>query len=159
MVESSISSGTIEPRSSPPPHVSGSRWISSSGIGTALAVDLRINQQTGAPEFNSNRTKAKEKMKTLILVLAGMLAVSIGFTAGTTQASVSKSACSTYISQSKADSIALAAIGGGTVLSSVLEKGDTAVDWSINLNNKSGKEYEVKVNACTGTVIAIIVGG
>jgi len=98
-------------------------------------------------------------MKRLTLVLAGVLAVSIGFTAGTTQASISKAACSTYISQSKADSIALAAIGGGTVLSSILEKGDTPVDWSVNLKNKSGKEYEVKVNACTGTVIAIIVGG
>jgi len=98
-------------------------------------------------------------MKRLTLVLAGVLAVSIGFTAGTTQVSISKAACSTYISQSKADSIALAAIGGGTVLSSILEKGDTPVDWSVNLKNKSGKEYEVKVNACTGTVIAIIVGG
>ncbi len=98
-------------------------------------------------------------MKRLTLILAGVLAVSVGFTAGITQASVTKSACSTYISMSKADSIALAAIGGGTVLSSVLEKGDTPVDWSVNLKNKSGKEYEVKVNACNGAVIAIIVGG
>lgn len=98
-------------------------------------------------------------MKRLTLVLAGVLAVAVGFTTGITQASVTKAACSTYISQSKANSIALAAIGGGTVLSSVLEKGDNPVDWSVNLKNKSGKEYEVKVNACSGAVIAIIVGG
>lgn len=100
-------------------------------------------------------------MKNLTLLLAGVLAVSIGLNAGLSEAAAvtQQAACSTYISKSKADSIALAAIGGGTVLSSVLEKGDNPVDWSVNLKNKSGKEYEVKVNACTGSVIAIIVGG
>ncbi len=97
-------------------------------------------------------------MKSLTIVFAVVLAAGSGLLAGATQAPAIKGTC-TYISQSKANSIALAAVGGGTVLSAVLEKNDTPADWSVNVVAKTGKEYEVKVNACTGKVIAIIVGG
>lgn len=97
-------------------------------------------------------------MKKFSLILAAALAGCSAFAGGLIQPSATLAPC-TYISQAKANSIALAAVGGGTVISSVLEKNDNPVDWSVNVKAKSGKEYEVKVNACTGKVIAIIVGG
>lgn len=65
----------------------------------------------------------------------------------------------TYISKSTAQKDALAAVGGGTVLSSVLEKTDNPPVWSVNVVASKGTEYEVKVNACTGAIVAIIIGG
>jgi len=64
-----------------------------------------------------------------------------------------------FISKAKAEQIALHAVGGGTVLLAVLEKHDNPPDWSVDVRAKNGKEYEVKVNAYTGKVIAIIPGG
>jgi uncharacterized membrane protein YkoI len=65
----------------------------------------------------------------------------------------------TFVTKAKAEKIALAAIHGGTVILAVLEKNDTPPNWSVDLVASNGAEYEVKVNACTGKVIAIIVGG
>ena len=63
-----------------------------------------------------------------------------------------------FISKAKAEQIALNAVGGGTVLLVVLEKNDNPPDWSVDVKATNGKEYEVKVNAYTGKVIAIIPG-
>ena len=65
----------------------------------------------------------------------------------------------TFITKAKAEKIALAAVGGGKVLLAVLDKTDTPVNWSVDVAHNNGSEYEVKVNACTGKVIAIIIGG
>jgi len=64
-----------------------------------------------------------------------------------------------YISKAQAEQIALHAVGGGKVLLIRLETNDNPVDWSVDVKATNGKEYEVKVNAVTGKVIAIIVGG
>ena len=64
-----------------------------------------------------------------------------------------------FISKAQAEQIALNAVGGGTVLLAVLESNDNPPDWSVDVKAKNGKEYEVKVNAYTGKVIAIIPGG
>ncbi|MGA9967635.1 MAG: PepSY domain-containing protein [Terriglobales bacterium] len=63
-----------------------------------------------------------------------------------------------FISKAKAEQIALNAVGGGTVLLVVLEKSDNPADWSVDVKATNGNEYEVKVNAYTGKVIAIIPG-
>jgi len=64
-----------------------------------------------------------------------------------------------YISKAQAEQIALKAVGGGKVLLITLETNDNPVDWSVDVKATNGNEYEVKVNAVTGKVIAIIVGG
>jgi uncharacterized membrane protein YkoI len=64
-----------------------------------------------------------------------------------------------YISKAQAEKIALAAVGGGKVLLIKLETNDNPVDWSVDVKATNGQQYEVKVNAYTGKVIAIIVGG
>jgi uncharacterized membrane protein YkoI len=67
------------------------------------------------------------------------------------------SAC-TFISKASAEQTALNAVGGGTVQLVMLEKRDNPPDWSVDVLAYSGTQYEVKVNACTGKVIAIIKG-
>ena len=64
-----------------------------------------------------------------------------------------------FISKAQAEQIALKAVGGGKVLLIVLETNDNPPDWSVDVLATNGTEYEVKVNAYTGKVIAIIVGG
>jgi uncharacterized membrane protein YkoI len=64
-----------------------------------------------------------------------------------------------YISKAQAEQIALKAVGGGKVLLIVLESNDNPPDWSVDVLATNGAEYEVKVNAYTGKVNAIIVGG
>jgi uncharacterized membrane protein YkoI len=63
-----------------------------------------------------------------------------------------------YISKARAEQIALNAVGGGKVLLITLETGDNPVDWSVDVRATNRKEYEVKVNAVTGKVLAIIPG-
>ena len=63
-----------------------------------------------------------------------------------------------FISKAAAEKIALNAVGGGTVLLAVLEKNDIPPDWSVDVKTVNGQEYEVKVNAYNGKVIAIIRG-
>jgi len=65
----------------------------------------------------------------------------------------------TFLTKAQAEKIALAAVGGGRVVLAVLDKTDTPVNWSVDVVARTGAEYEVKVNACTGKVIAIIMGG
>lgn len=65
----------------------------------------------------------------------------------------------TFLTKAQAEKIALAAVGGGQVALAVLDKTDTPINWSVDVVAKTGSEYEVKVNACTGRVIAIIIGG
>ena len=64
-----------------------------------------------------------------------------------------------YISKAQAEQIALSAVGGGKVLLITLETSDSPVDWSVDVAATNKNEYEVKVNAVTGKVIAIIIGG
>jgi len=75
-----------------------------------------------------------------------------------TQPLASMAPC-TFITKAKAEQIALSAVGANMVLLAVLEKTDTPPDWSVDVVTSSGAEYEVKVNACTGKVITIIIGG
>jgi uncharacterized membrane protein YkoI len=65
----------------------------------------------------------------------------------------------TYISKGTAQKNALAAVGGGSVLFTILEKTDVPPVWSVDVLATKGSEYEVKVNACTGSIVAIIIGG
>jgi uncharacterized membrane protein YkoI len=65
---------------------------------------------------------------------------------------------SKYISKAQAETIALAAVGGGKILLIRLETGDNPVDWSVDVKATNKKQYEVKINAVTGKVIAIIPG-
>jgi len=67
-------------------------------------------------------------------------------------------ACS-YIGKSTAQKDALAAVGGGSVLFTILEKTDVPPVWSVDVLATKGGEYEVKVNACSGSIVAIIIGG
>jgi len=53
----------------------------------------------------------------------------------------------------------LQAVGVGRMLVTGLETTDHSRDWSVDVKARNGTEYEVKVNAYTGKVIAIIVGG
>jgi uncharacterized membrane protein YkoI len=64
-----------------------------------------------------------------------------------------------FISQAQAVKIALNAVGGGQALLAVLDKTDNPPNWSVDVLATSGAEFEVKVNAYTGKVIAIIPGG
>jgi uncharacterized membrane protein YkoI len=64
-----------------------------------------------------------------------------------------------FLTRAKAEQIALAAVGGGKVLLAVLDKTDTPVDWSVDVKGSNGTDYEVKVNACTGKIITIVIGG
>lgn len=63
-----------------------------------------------------------------------------------------------YISKAQAKQIALSAVGGGKVLLARLEKRDNPPQWSVDVRATDGKDYEVKINAYTGAVIAIIPG-
>jgi|SRR5664279_5208324 len=54
---------------------------------------------------------------------------------------------------------AMKAIGGGKLLLVGLETNDASRDWAVDVKAKNGTEYETKVNAYTGGVIAIRVGG
>jgi uncharacterized membrane protein YkoI len=74
-----------------------------------------------------------------------------------TQPSNTAKTC-TFISKAKAEADALAAVGGGKVLLAVLETQDHPAVWSVDTQNARG-EFEVKVNACTGKIVAIIPGG
>lgn len=65
----------------------------------------------------------------------------------------------TFLTKAQAEKIALAAVGGGRVVLAVLDKTDTTINWSVDVVARTGSEYEIKVNACTGKVIAIIIGG
>ena len=64
-----------------------------------------------------------------------------------------------FITKSIAEKHALAAVAGARVLSALLEKTDNPPVWSVNVVSAKGSEYEVKVNACTGAIVAVIVGG
>jgi uncharacterized membrane protein YkoI len=63
-----------------------------------------------------------------------------------------------YIAKARAKQIALKAVGGGTVLLARLDKTDTPPTWDVDVRATNGREYEVKVNAYTGKVLAIIPG-
>lgn len=63
-----------------------------------------------------------------------------------------------FISKATAEKAALAAVGGGSVLLAVLESQDHPAVWSIDTANARG-EFEVKVNACTAKIVAIVPGG
>ncbi len=63
-----------------------------------------------------------------------------------------------YISKAQAKQIALKAVGGGTVLLARLDTTDTPPTWDVDVRATNGNEYEVKINAYTGKVLAIIPG-
>ena len=63
-----------------------------------------------------------------------------------------------FISKATAEKAALAAVGGGNVLLAVLESQDHPPVWSVDTANARG-EFEVKVNACTAKIVAIVPGG
>ena len=61
-----------------------------------------------------------------------------------------------FISEAVAQKDALAAVGGGSVIQATLERTDHPAVWSFDLLANNGKEYEVKVNAVTGHIVAIV---
>jgi uncharacterized membrane protein YkoI len=65
----------------------------------------------------------------------------------------------TFLSKKQAEAIALAAVNANKVLSARLEKKDNPIVWSVDVRTQAGAEYEVKVDACSGKVVAIITGG
>ena len=73
---------------------------------------------------------------------------------------VAVASATTYITKAHAESIALAAVGGGKVVLAVPEFQDNPPVWSVDIKNRAiHKEFEVKVNAVTGAVVRIIPGG
>ena len=64
-----------------------------------------------------------------------------------------------FLSKAQAVKLALSAVDGGKVLLTVFDKTDTPPAWSVDIHATNGKDYEVKVNARNGQVIAIIIGG
>jgi uncharacterized membrane protein YkoI len=65
-----------------------------------------------------------------------------------------------FISKATAEHDALKAVGGGTIVQAVLEQYDNPPVWSVDIvKAKPQAEYEVKVNARTGAIVAVIVGG
>ena len=64
----------------------------------------------------------------------------------------------TYISKAQAKAIALKAVNANRVLRIKLETNDNPVVWSVDVRTAAGKEFEVKIDACTGQVVAIIPG-
>jgi uncharacterized membrane protein YkoI len=65
----------------------------------------------------------------------------------------------TLISKQQAEQDALNAVDGGTITLVLKEKELGKIIWSVDVKATNGTEYEVKVNAYTGKVITIIVGG
>jgi uncharacterized membrane protein YkoI len=53
----------------------------------------------------------------------------------------------------------LQAVGGGRILLIGIETNDHSRDSSVDVKARNGTEYEAKVNALTGEVVAIKVGG
>jgi len=64
-----------------------------------------------------------------------------------------------FITKVEAVQRAMDAIGGGKLLLIGLETNDDSREWSVDLKAKNGTEYEAKVNAYTGGVIALKAGG
>jgi len=64
-----------------------------------------------------------------------------------------------FITKAQAVRSALQAVGGGSLLLIGLETNDNSRDWSVDVKARNGTEYVAKVNAHTGGVIAIKVGG
>lgn len=64
----------------------------------------------------------------------------------------------TFISKKQAKVIALAAVNATKVLAIRLEKNDNPVVWSVDVRTAAGNDFEVKIDACTGKVVAIIPG-
>jgi uncharacterized membrane protein YkoI len=64
----------------------------------------------------------------------------------------------TYISKQQARTIALGAVHANKVIAIRLEKNDNPVLWSVDVRTPAGKDFEVKIDACTGKVVAIIPG-
>ncbi len=59
------------------------------------------------------------------------------------------------ITASQADSAALAAVGGGTVVSTQLDRAKSGPYFDVTITNSSGK-WEVYVNGCTGVVAKVV---
>lgn len=59
------------------------------------------------------------------------------------------------ITKAQAEKDALNAVGGGTVVSAVLERNAGHKTWSVDINGASN-EYEVWVDAHTGTILKVI---
>ena len=72
---------------------------------------------------------------------------------------VDRAAAAGFITRAQALKIALNAVGGGKVLLAVLDKADNPPNWSVDIHATNGNDYEVKVDARNGKVIAIIIGG
>jgi len=64
-----------------------------------------------------------------------------------------------FISKATADQDALAATHGGRVVQTVLETTDNPVHYSVDIVKKNGAQYEVWVDAKTGRILSVIVGG
>ncbi len=70
-------------------------------------------------------------------------------------AGVVGAAAAGIITKATAEKDALAAVGGGTVTLAVLESNAGKLTWSVDITGKT-YEYEVWVNAHTGTILKVI---
>jgi uncharacterized membrane protein YkoI len=80
------------------------------------------------------------------------------FLVGLLLACVVVALAATPIPKSQAEQTALNAVGGGTVTLVQLELHDHPPRWSVDITQASGAQFEVWVQAYTGTVIKVIKG-
>jgi len=81
------------------------------------------------------------------------------FTLGLLLAGAALANAAGFISRAAADKDALAATHGGRVVQTVLESTDNPPHYSVDIVKTNGAEYEVWVDAKTGTILSVIVGG
>lgn len=143
-----------------PPAVAGPALFSSSqaetealsAIGAGTVLQSRLQEKSGNKTWSVDILSTDNEHEVWVDAHSGAILKII------TQPLAALAPCR-FVTKATAEKHALAALGGGRVLSALLEKTDTPPVWSVNVVSAKGSEYEVKVNACTGAIVAIIVGG
>ena len=101
--------------------------------------------------FMSNSTSKSSLLAAVLLATAPMGSVAH---AAATPVEVTPELQTAIISKQQAESIALRAVGGGTVLLAVLERENHLIHWSVDITGATA-EYEVWVST-SGKVLKII---
>jgi uncharacterized membrane protein YkoI len=118
------------------------------GSGEVLQAELSQNADRKQWVVDINSTDAEHEVR-LDAYSGAVLKITKQMKAATN--------CS-FIPKAQAKAIALAAVNANKVLRIRLEKNDNPPVWSVDVRTAAGKEFEVKVDACTGQVVAIIPG-
>jgi uncharacterized membrane protein YkoI len=119
--------------------------------GSGTVLDAKLEKDGTEKIWSVDLSKPESETEVQLDAYTGQILKII------TQPSNTAKTC-TYLTKAKAEADALAAVGGGTVLLAVLETRDHPAVWSVDTANSRG-EFEVKVNACTGKIVAIVPGG